>query len=158
MGSHPSANLLRQRRTNFIDVGPTWGIFFFQTVKSYRLPNQTAIGPIRRQPQHMLDTLPSDSPFKEKQLEVLELADPLIPTQTSDFNPSEGEKSSKKGDRNNFKSKKCLNPSPDKVKAIKRTKPVNPLNMIHKPISYLTRGLSSPNHPLFRRTHQSIPF
>lgn len=70
----------------------------------------------------MLDVLLSNSPYKSKHLEILELVDLLVPSKLSDTWPSEGDTLSKKGGRIKMKSKKSFSLSPLKVKAKNRTK------------------------------------
>lgn len=38
----------------------------FKFIKTYRLPNQTSFGTVRRLPKHILDALLSEPPFKIK--------------------------------------------------------------------------------------------
>ncbi|KAL7618681.1 hypothetical protein Lser_V15G04364 [Lactuca serriola] len=99
----------------------------FKTIKSYRIPNQSDFGAIRRLPEHMLSILPSDSPFKAKHLADTDPTNPSVPTPSPSLFPSEREKltSSRKKQLPKAINKRHAK-SPTKTKASKKTKSVQP--------------------------------
>lgn len=103
----------------------------------------------------MLNSFPSDSPFKAQHIEVFELVHPVISTYTSDVNLLEWEKSSKKGGRLKIRSKKKASSSPAKVQAIKRTK-VGESFQQDSQIDFGTKSRSQPTHPYICMMYPSI--
>lgn len=64
-------------------MNPPKVYYSFKVIKSYRISNQTSFGLIRRLPQHILDSIPSNSAFKKYHLKMLVLVDLLNPIQIS---------------------------------------------------------------------------
>lgn len=68
-------------------------MLLIQTIKTYRLPYQSAFGPVRRFPTHMLATVPFDSPYLKHHTKTSVVYDPTQSTPVSDVHPSDANKS-----------------------------------------------------------------